>query len=164
MIDRETLRGLIREVVAAEVAAAKAQAVKAQAAKAQAGQRGVPAERPAAETAVRIAGEADLAAFARQVLALAGDPAVRAAIEAGRHPFRLLAGAATGAPPPRVAGAPGPRPTGPARITAGVVTEKTLAALPRGAAVLEVGPEVAVTPLARDKARSLKITIERIRP
>lgn len=151
MIDRDTLRGLIREVVAAEVAAVK---------------RGAAAERTKlpAETAVRIATDADLAAFARQVLALAGDPAVRAAIEAGRHPFRLLAGPATGAPPPRVAGAPGPRPAGPARITAGVVTEKTLAALPRGAAVLEVGPEVAVTPLARDKARSLKITIERIRP
>ncbi len=174
MIDRETLRALIRDVVAAEVAAAKAQAVKAQAAKAQAakaqaGQRGVPAERPAAATAVRIATDADLAAFARQVLALAGDPAVRAAIESGRHPFRLAGGAPSAhAPASRLpaAGHPSaaPRPAGPARITAGVVTEKTLVALPRGTSVLEVGPEVAVTPLARDKARSLKITIERIRP
>lgn len=154
MIDREALRALIRDVVAAEVASAKTQAAR----------RGAAGSRPAAaETVVRIAADADLAAFARQVLALAADPAVRAAIEAGRHPFRLAGG---GAPAPAAgpAGAGAPRPAGPARIGAGVVTEKTLAGLGRGVSVLEVGPEVAVTPLARDKARSLGITIERIRP
>jgi len=153
MIDREALRALIRDVVAAEVASAKTQAAR----------RGAAGSPAAAETVVRIAADADLAAFARQVLALAADPAVRAAIEAGRHPFRLAGG---GAPAPAAgpAGAGAPRPAGPARIGAGVVTEKTLAGLGRGVSVLEVGPEVAVTPLARDKARSLGITIERIRP
>lgn len=144
MIDRDTLRTLIREVVAAEVKAAGAgPAVRAP-----------DAPRPA-EPPVRIASDADLAAFARRVLALAADPATRAAIESGRYPFRLAAGGAG-------SGAAGG--SGAARILEGVVSEKTLAGLPRGTSVLQVGPEVAVTPLARDRARRLKITIERIRP
>lgn len=147
MIDRNTLRSLIREVVAAEVAAVKS---------------GAPAERPkvAGETAVRIAGDADLAAFARQVLVLAADPATRQAIEAGRHPFRLAASPTAPAVAPRAGAAAA---AGPARIMEGAVTEKTIRGLPGGTSVLHVGPEVAVTPLARDKARNLKITIERIR-
>lgn len=148
MIDPTTLRTLIREVIAAEVAAVK----------------GGKSAAPAAEPAVRIAGDADLAAFARHVLKLAADPATRQAIESGRHPFRLAAAPAAATSPSRV-GAAAPRAAaGPARIMEGVVTEKTLVALPRGTSVLHVGPEVAVTPLARDKARNLKITIERIRP
>lgn len=150
MIDRDTLRSLIREVVATEVAAVKA------------GARAEPPRAPG-ETAVRVAGDADLAAFARQVLALAADPATRQAIEAGRHPFRLVASPT--APETGRAGIPaaaGPA-AGPARIMEGAVTEKTIGGLPRGTSLLHVGPEVAVTPLARDKARNLKITIERIR-
>lgn len=148
MIDRDTLRALIRDVVAAEVAAVR---------------RGAGAERPKppAETAVRIAGDADLAAFARQVLELAADPATRQAIESGRHPFRLAAGAAA---PARAAAGGAPVSGAAARVMDGVVTEKILVGLPRGTSVLHVGPEVAVTPLARDKARTLRITIERIRP
>lgn len=150
MIDRETLRTLIREVVTAEVAAAKG---------------GATAQRPQSPTepAVRIASDSDLATFARRVLALAADPATRQAIEAGRHPFRL-------APAPAVAAAAAPASAGrhaaagPTRITEGVVTERTLDRLPGGTSILHVGPEVAVTPLARDKARKLEITIERIRP
>lgn len=153
MIDPTTLRALIREVIAAEVAAVKAG-------------KAPPPAAPAAESAVRIASDADLGAFARQVLALAADPAMRRAIESGRHPFRLAGGPAAGAAPaaPSRAGGGSPRAAaGPARIVEGVVSEKTLVALPRGTTVLHVGPEVAVTPLARDKARNLKITIERIR-
>ena len=80
MIDRETLRTLIREVVATEVAAVKGGAAPRE--------RAVDPQ-PPAEPAVRIASDADLAAFARRVLTLAADPGTRKAIEAGRHPFRL---------------------------------------------------------------------------
>ena len=158
MIDPTTLRALIREVIATVVAAARG------------GKLPPPAPAPAgtapAEPVVRIAGDADLAAFARSVLALAADPATRQAIEGGRHPFRLAASHAPAgsAPAPR-SGVAAPRAAaGPARIMEGVVSEKTFDGLPRGTTVLHIGPDVAVTPLARDKARALKITIERTRP
>lgn len=143
MVDGATLRSLIREVIATELAAVK----------------GRRSPHPAsAECRVRIAGDADLAAFARQVLSLAEDPAVRQAIAAGTYAFRLDPPGAGKATPA------GNTAAGTARIDEGVVTEKTLARLPQGTSRLCIGPGVTVTPLARDKALGLKITIERIRP
>ena len=141
MLDGNELRALIRDVIATELAAAKAE-------------RGAPA---AAEHRVRIASDADLAAFAKQVLALAADPAVQKKIAAGAYPFRLDGGqgvAPSAAPPTGAA----------ARIDKGVVTESTLIKLPRETKRLQIGAEVSVTPLARDKAGSLGITIERMKP
>ncbi|MCB6179314.1 hypothetical protein LHP98_14410 [Rhodobacter sp. Har01] len=43
-----------------------------------------------------------------------------------------------------------------------VVTEKTIAALPEGS-TLRLAPEAVVTPLARDRARARRITLERTR-
>jgi hypothetical protein len=143
MLNGNELRALIREVISAEIAAVKRDA-------------GPPATAPA-EHRVRIASDADLAAFARQVLSLANDPAARAAIANGSYRFRLeggASGAATAAP----AGG------GAARIEEGVVTETALLKLPKGTKRLQVGPNVSVTPLARDKASSLGITIERMKP
>ena len=45
---------------------------------------------------------------------------------------------------------------------AGVVNEKTVAALPEGA-TLRLAPGAVVTPLARDRARARGIKLERIR-
>jgi hypothetical protein len=166
MLDAATLRTLIREVISEEVAAVKA-------ARAGAGPPAAPAAPPhpapapapspspgtvatpgpaLPEQRVRIAGDADLAAFARQVLQLASDPTKRRAIEAGRYPFRLQAapgGAARAASGPSV------------RIAEGVVTETMIGKLAAGTARLELAPGVAVTPLARDAARRLGIAIER---
>jgi hypothetical protein len=142
MLDGNELRALIRDVIATELAAAKAE-------RAPAG--------PPAEHRVRIASDADLAAFAKQVLALAADPSVQRKIAAGQYPFRLEGGQAA---------SPGAAPSsgGSAHIDKGVVTESTLIKLPRGTRRLQIGPEVSVTPLARDKAGSLGITIERMKP
>lgn len=133
MIDPNDLRRIVREVIETELAAARS---------------------PTGES-VRIRSDADLAAFARRVLALAEDPATRQAIAAGRHPFRLETGDAPASGAPSGAAA---------RIDSGLVTEAALAKLPRGAARLVIGPGVAVTPLARDRARKLGITIERSKP
>ncbi|TXH33554.1 MAG: hypothetical protein E6Q98_21595 [Rhodospirillaceae bacterium] len=148
MIDPATLRSLIREVIAEEVKTFKS------------GQKtGAP---PLAATPpIRIASDADLAAFARQVLHLAETPALREAILAGRHPFKL----ATGSDAPS---GPGPESTGRAashghRLDKGVVTETTILKLPAGTSRLVLGPEVSITPLARDKAKSRNISIERAR-
>src|SRR5882724_7604602 len=132
MLDAATLRALIREVIAEEVAAVKAAAKAGTLAPVSAA---APADHPA-----RIAGDADLAAFARQVLALAADPARRRAIEAGTYPFRLQSPTAARS----VASAAS------VRVAAGVVTETMIGRLAKGTVRLELAPGVSITPLARD--------------
>jgi len=148
MIDKSLLRDMVKSVIAEEVAAIR----KPKAAS-------VP---PAAEERVAITNGADLIAFARRVLSLAGDPAKAKEIAAGRYPFRL------DRPAPQHTTAPAPQAAAPAaqshRIDAGVVTESTLNKLPRGLSRLLLGPGVTVTPLARDRARALGLTFERIKP
>lgn len=143
MLDGNELRALIRDVIASEIAAVKREAA--------------PAKASPAEHRVRIASDADLAAFARQVLSLASDPATRSAIANGSYRFALEGGAL----PAPTASAPG---SASARIDKGVVTETALLKLPKGTTRLQVGANVSVTPLARDKASSLGITIERMKP
>lgn len=143
MLDGNELRALIRDVIATEIAAVKREAA--------------PAARAPAEHRVRIASDADLAAFARQVLSLANDPATRSAIANGSYRFTLEGGTTPSSPATPTAGAS-------ARIEKGVVTETALLKLPKGTKRLQVGAGVSVTPLARDKASSLGITIERMKP
>jgi hypothetical protein len=142
MLDGHELRALIRDVIAAEIAAVK--------------REHAPAPAAPAEHRVRIGNDADLAAFAKQVLNLASDPAARSAIAGGSYRFRLEGSAAP-------AGAP-PVSSGPARMESGVVTETMLTKLPKGTTRLQIGAAVSVTPLARDRARNLGITIERMKP
>jgi hypothetical protein len=144
MLDGNELRALIRDVIAAEIGAVK--------------RDGVPSARSApAEHRVRITGDADLAAFAKQVLSLANDPATRNAIANGSYRFALEGGTLN-------APASAPVTGGSARIDKGVVTETALMRLPKGTKRLQIGAGVNVTPLARDKASSLGITIERMKP
>jgi hypothetical protein len=144
MIDKNLIRGLIRDVIAEEVTALKA------------GKRAASA--PAA--AVRIGSDADLIAFAREVLRLAEDPQVRAAIQAGRHPFHL-AGQASTIATSAVATAASPAAQS-HRIDKGVVTEAVIAKLGKGVSRLLLGAGVSITPLARDKAKARNISVERI--
>lgn len=139
-MDKDLIRSLIRDVIAEEVKAMKA------------------GKSPAApSTAIRIASDADLAAFAKDVLRLAQDPATRAAIEAGRHPFHL-AGSAPAAATAQPAAATGQV----HRIDKGVVTETVIAKLGKGVSRLMLGAGVSITPLARDKAKARNISVERI--
>ena len=142
MLDGNELRALIRDVIAAEIAAVK---------------RDGPPKGAPAEHRVRIANDADLAAFAKEVLSLAGDPTTRSAIANGSYRFTLDGGAAPASPAAPANGSS-------ARIEKGVVTETALLKLPKGTKRLQVGANVSVTPLARDKASSLGITIERMKP
>ena len=148
MLDGNELRALIRDVIATEIAAVKREHAP-----------GTPAPAQSqAEHRVRIAGDADLAAFAKQVLSLANDPSTRGAIANGTCRFKLEGGP-SGATAPAA-----PATGGSARIEKGVVTETALLKLPKGTKRLQVGASVSVTPLARDKASSLGITIERMKP
>ena len=148
MIDKSLLRDLVKSVIAEEVAAIR----KPKATSAS----------PAAEERVAVATDADLVAFARRVLSIAGDPAKAKEIAAGRYPFRLDRPAAQHGP------TPSPHTPTPAaqshRIDSGIVTESTLNKLPRGLSRLLLGPGVTVTPLAKDRARALGLTFERTKP
>jgi hypothetical protein len=107
---------------------------------------------------VTIASDADLTAFIRRVAALCEDDQVRAAMQDGRHGFRL-AGASPGlvtvaAQPPRPAEL---------RVERGAVTERTVVKAAAEGARLVLGRGAVLTPLAKDKARSLGVEIEKER-
>jgi hypothetical protein len=146
MIDKATLRALIRDVIATEVAAAKAGG----------GQAASPT--PGDDRTARIASDADLNAFAKRVLALAADAGVQQSIAAGTYGFRLEGGAsghsASSGASAQVSGST-------LRINDGVVTETMLNRLAKGITKIQLAPGVSLTPLAKDRVRSLNLTIER---
>lgn len=148
MIDKSLLRDLVKSVIAEEVAAIRKPA------------QGSPVQETRAVETVRVASDADLVAFARKVLSLAGDPAKAREIAAGRYPFRLEVATQSVASAPSSAPKPTPQQQS-LRVDSGVVTETMLNKLPRGTARLVLAPGVTVTPLAKDRARALGLTFER---
>jgi len=145
-VTQDDLRSVIRELLAEELAEIQGEA----------------ATPPPAVRAEEVSIDTDeaLGAFVKRILELAADDKARAEIEQGRHVFRLAnvtrpEGAAPSArPAPRAA---------PARYERGLVTEKDIAKLPAGIAVIEAGKRVRFTPLARDELRRRGIKIERTR-
>ncbi|WP_422742988.1 hypothetical protein ACN27E_16285 [Mycobacterium sp. WMMD1722] len=164
-IDRETLRALVREVVRDAVrelprpAGSSAPAPTPPpppAAVSVAEQIGVVPTGPLAadekhrtET-VRLATDRDLDAFVRNLLRLFENPKNRADLKAGRLTFRLAGTPATGAGQTR-------------RIDSGAVTERHIADIAAAGSSLVLGRRAVLTPLAREKARALGVSIEKER-
>jgi hypothetical protein len=98
---------------------------------------------------VRVRDDRELADLVTQVLNLAEDPARAADLRAGRIRFRL---ADDGAEPE------GPVPI---EVERGALTERLVQRAAREQRPLRLGPRAVVTPLARDRARALGVTIER---
>lgn len=96
--------------------------------------------------------DTDLDAFVRRVAALCEDAGQRAALRDGHRRFRLATGGRTL-----------DRAGSDLRIGTGAVTERTVAKAAAAGARLVVGRRAVLTPLARDKARSLGVVIERER-
>ncbi|GAB5467816.1 MAG: hypothetical protein Kilf2KO_08460 [Rhodospirillales bacterium] len=111
------------------------------------------------EEPVRIANDADLAAFVARILTLSRDGQIRREIEAGHRVFRLDS---SGGP----ASAPPASPAAPVRqsafVAGGFLSERQVDALPEGVERLQVGKAVRFTPLARDRLRQRGIAIERM--
>lgn len=107
-------------------------------------QRGTSGQAGAVET-VRIANDHDLASFITRVT----EPQTLERIRAGRLSFTLGA-------------APGPAANPLATALTGVITEQKIGQF-MGAGSLVLAPGAVLTPLARDKARRLGLTIERRR-
>jgi hypothetical protein len=143
MIERESLRSMIRDVIEAELSRAR--------------EGGGPTAHPRAqaEAHVRIASDDDLSAFAKDVLLLAENRETRQRILSGAYPFRLTND--------QLSSSGRSDESGHIRLDQGVVTEATLAKLPKGLKALQLGPGVVVTPLARERARTLGIQLERRR-
>ena len=101
--------------------------------------------------------ESDLAMFARRVLQLAEDPRRRQAIESGVFPFRFeqaISGNSISAVSSVTSSA-----ALESRIDKGLVNEKHILNLTPETTILKLGKRATITPLARDKARKLGITI-----
>ena len=166
MSDRDAARELIRELLAEALAAPNGNG-------AGAGDTAAPAiyppppvaavhrpstwAAPAAEP-VSLRSDEDLDRFVLALLARFEDASQREAIRSGRLRFTLgAAGAATGA---RHGATPA---AGTIRVERGAVTERKVAEAAKAGARLVLGPAAVLTPLAREKARSLGIELERER-
>lgn len=164
------LSGLSGDVLRAEVRAVLRELLPA-----IAGQASGDAGRHTEDVVLRT--DADLDAFARRVAALCEDPGQRAAIREGRRRFRLAGTAAgpgtadpgTGSGAGHAAG-DGRRDgrtrrtaTGVTRVEAGAVTERRVAQAAAEGSRLVLGRRAVLTPLARDKARTLGVVIEKER-
>ncbi len=103
----------------------------------------------------------ELRALVREMLREAVDSRVREAAA----PATPTAVATPPPAAPAVASAPvsAPPPDG-IRIASGAVTESSIMAAARAGGRLVVGPKVVITPLARDRAREIGVTIEREEP
>jgi hypothetical protein len=100
---------------------------------------------------VRVRDDRDLADVVTQVLNLAAEPARAADLRAGRIRFALVE---DDSPAP-------PDTPGPLDVERGAVSERLVQRAAREQRSLRIGPRAVVTPLARDRARALGVTIER---
>jgi hypothetical protein len=171
-IDRDDLRKLVREALkealgaGATLAAAKPQrdqAAPPSSASDPPEQGFVATLRAAlgrgalARVPVTIKASADVDRFARDVAEASGHPELRAAILSGRLGFDLAGTAAV--PSERKA------PNGGAyEIKSGVLSETKIVEIARSHRKIIIGAGVVLTPLARDKAREMKVELTRQKP
>jgi hypothetical protein len=153
-ISRDQLRALVREVVRDAVAgvvpaptSATAPAPPPPVAPDPTGP--LAADEKTRTDTVRIATDGDLDAFVRQLLRLFENPKTRDDLRSGRLSFRL-AGNGLSAAAAR-------------RIDSGAVTERHITEMAESGGVLVLGRRAVLTPLAREKARAVGITIEKER-
>ena len=101
----------------------------------------------------------DLDAFARDMVNAATHEDLKTAIMTGRVMFKRKDGG-PGQARPQAATAKG----GQFRIDKGMLNEMRIAEIGKQYSRVLVGPEVVVTPLARDRARELKLELVRTKP
>ncbi len=106
-----------------------------------------------AET-VSVRSNADLDAFVRRLATLCEDPAQRAALRNGSRRFALASGNA--APTPVVAPS-----AAVVRVERGAVTERRVKQAAAQGAQIVLGRKAVLTPLARDKARTLGVVVQK---
>ena len=163
-IDREELRALVRQALKDALGPGAAAATKPAVALPPTPPR-VEGPGAALRKAVAEGGEMpvaarsadDLARFARMIAEASDEPSVRAAILAGKVRFMPAGGAPGAASSPAA-------PAAAFAMTSGVLTETRLVEIARTHRRISLGAGVVLTPLARDKAREMKIELARQKP
>jgi hypothetical protein len=147
-IPESELRAMVHEVLAEVLRVAQAPAAVPPP---QSGLAHTVREDVGSVETVSLRSDADLDAFVKHLLRLFENPVRREALRAGRLRFRLAPGSVPGAVQPRH------------RIEKGAVTEAMVTAAAKEGAKLVLGPRAVLTPLARDRARSRGVEIEKER-
>jgi hypothetical protein len=175
-VDREELRKLVREALKEALGSSVKGAAPAKAAPdatppapgegelKRAIDRAVKDGRNA-EINVAMRSREDLDRFARAIAEASGEPSLKAAILSGAVGFRPV-----GAPEPAAVetartspAASAPR-GGAYEMKTGVLSETKIVDIARSHRKIVVGADVVLTPLARDKARELKVELTRQKP
>lgn len=157
-ISSNEIRQLVREALRELLPAAKSKPAAAGGGSLLARLRAALSEPKPSALEVRIDTAADLNAFARDLLQVQED--VKVGILSGKVQFGLAG--RNGVPVSTAAPAAPAR--SPHQISKGVVTEIMVAEIGKSHDRLIVGKGVVVTPLARDRAREVKLEIVRDRP
>ncbi len=134
----DTVRSLIREVLAEELGR-------------------IARERSTTRETVSIQTNEDLQALVQHIVKISRDKSMRERIIAGDHVFVLDSQSSVS-----VAKNPAPASSDVVQITQGFLSERAIEALPANTRVVQLGHGVRFTPLARDRLRQRKITVERI--
>lgn len=170
-IDREDLRKLVREALKEALGGAAnappgATPARSSAPPAGSGQGGFAASLRAALAAgrparvpVTIGSSADLGRFARDIAEASSHPDLKAAIASGDIGFDLAGGPGAAAKAPATAAADAAY-----EMKTGVLSETRLVEIARGHRRIVIGADVVLTPLARDKAREMRIELTRQKP
>jgi len=103
---------------------------------------------------VTLSTDGDLDAFVRRLAALCDDPAQRAALRNGSRRFTLVTGSPSPAAPVAAGGSV-------VRVDRGAVTERWVKQAAAQGAELVVGRKAVLTPLARDRARTLGVNVKK---
>ncbi len=160
-IDREELRSLVRHALKEALGAGAGTAAPPLAGGGLvADMRAALARGKPATVNVAIASKADLDRFARAIAEAADHADLKAAITAGDLRFDMAA-------PKPAAARPAEKPasrSGTFQMNSGVLSETRLVEIARGHSRILVGSDVVMTPLARDKARELKVELVRQKP
>ncbi|MCP4381071.1 MAG: hypothetical protein GY798_06575 [Hyphomicrobiales bacterium] len=165
-IDREALRALVRQALRESLPATGDAATAAGEGLVGALRTALARGTPASVT-VAVGSGSDLDRFAKGIIDACGDDEIKAAILAGDVRFEL----AQSAPP---ASAPAARTTaktlpeankaGAYEMASGLLNEVKVVEISRTHSRIMVGKDVVLTPLARDKAREIRIELVRQKP
>jgi len=156
-IDREELRALVREALKESLAASASASTPAADGLARELRAALARERPA-RLSLSVGCSADLDRFAHGIAEACGDDTLRAAILAGDVRFELARTAVPAAKPPV------PARGGAFEMSSGVLSEAKIVEISRTHKKILIGSDVVMTPLARDKAREMKVELVRQKP
>jgi hypothetical protein len=156
-IDRDELRSMVRQALK-ETLGAKGDAPAETAGDLASEIRAALARGKPAKVGIAVRSASDLDQFAQAVLTAGEDASLRQAILAGEVRFEIAGGA------DQKSGAKGGARGGSFHVESGVLGETKIVELARSHSKIVVGGDVVVTPLAREKARQLKVEIARQKP